>query len=160
MSRHPALLARTEGIIVESLDGELLVYDLERDKAHALNEVAAWVWERCDGQRTSVEIARQLPASFGGGEDPAEAEEIILHALRQLSAQHLLVGDPEIPEGVTRRHLMRKLAVAGAVGVALPVVRSIVAPTAAQAATCLAPNQPCLSSVQCCSGICNGGFCL
>ena len=154
-------LARSEGLVVEQLGGELLVYDLERDKAHALNEVAAWVWRRCVGDASVATIASELPARFcGGSSDDASAHDVVVHALGQLSRQHLLVGDPDFSEGVSRRNLLKKLAVAGAVGATIPVVRSIVAPTAAQAATCLAPNQLCLSSVQCCSGVCNGGYCL
>ena len=37
-------LARTDGLLTESLDGELLVYDLNGDIAVHLNRTAAIVW--------------------------------------------------------------------------------------------------------------------
>ena len=51
---------RKEGIIVKELPDEVLVYDLDRDKAHCLNHSAAAVWERCDGRTTVAEIARAV----------------------------------------------------------------------------------------------------
>jgi coenzyme PQQ synthesis protein D (PqqD) len=45
-----APLARSDGLIVQELDGELLVYDLERHRAHRLSETAAFVWRRCEGE--------------------------------------------------------------------------------------------------------------
>jgi hypothetical protein len=45
--------ARTEGLVVQTLADEVLVYDLERHKAHCLNHAAALIWKHCDG-RTSV----------------------------------------------------------------------------------------------------------
>jgi len=150
-------LARRDGLAVEELDGELLIYDLDTDKAHCLNGEAAEVWKLCDGSRSVGDISSAVDP-----EAPREfAEDVVLHALTELSKRKLLVG--ELPEGVTgvsRRDLFRKLAVVGAVGLAIPVVKSIVAPTAAQAATCLPPGAGCSASAQCCSGVCSGVFCL
>jgi len=36
---------------VKQADGEVLIYDLERNKAHCLNNTAARVWQYCDGER-------------------------------------------------------------------------------------------------------------
>jgi hypothetical protein len=58
---------------------------------------------------------------------------------------------------VTRRELIRRLGLAAAAS--LPLVTSIVAPTPAQAASCLPSGQPCTSSLQCCSAVCAGGAC-
>lgn len=149
--------ARTEGLIVEELDGELLVYDTERDKAHALNGVAALVWQQSDGHRT---IERLADAIVTDVEDPTTQRAVVMLALRQLWDRKLLVTAPPSEEGVTRREVMRKAAWAGAVGLSIPVVKSIIAPTAAQAATCKEPGEVCVSSAQCCSGVCSGGFCL
>ena len=44
--------ARTSGLIVKEVDGEILIYDRETNKAHCLNQTAAKVWEHCDGKTT------------------------------------------------------------------------------------------------------------
>ena len=51
---------RTEGLIVRELPDELLVYDLERHRAHCLNPTAALVFKHCNGRRSVAQIARIL----------------------------------------------------------------------------------------------------
>jgi len=136
--------AKTSGVVVEKLAEEVLVYDLERDRAHCLNEAAARVWEKCDGKHTVGEIAREV-----GNEEAAWM------AIEQLSRVGLLEEKIKRPAvGMGRREVIKRIAVAAAIGV--PVVTSIVAPKAMQAATCLPAGQPCTTAVQCCSGLCNG----
>jgi hypothetical protein len=53
-------LARREALITKEVDGELLVYDVARDKAHCLNETAAAVWQLSDGRTSVKEISEQL----------------------------------------------------------------------------------------------------
>ena len=43
--------ARSDGLIVERLPGELLVYDESRDEAHCLHAEAAVVFDLMDGSR-------------------------------------------------------------------------------------------------------------
>ncbi len=43
-------LARSAGLIVEELDGGLLIYDGTSNLAHALDAEAAAVWRACDGR--------------------------------------------------------------------------------------------------------------
>ena len=38
--------AREEGLIIQEMADEVLVYDRERYKAHCLNQTAALVWRR------------------------------------------------------------------------------------------------------------------
>ena len=52
--------ARKAGLIVNNLNDEVLVYDLERDKAHSLNSSAAFIWKKCNGRRTIAEVAQAL----------------------------------------------------------------------------------------------------
>ena len=52
-------LARREAIITKEVDGELLVYDVARDKAHCLNATAAAIWQLCDGRTSVSEISAQ-----------------------------------------------------------------------------------------------------
>src|SRR5688572_270515 len=52
-------LARKEGLLIERLPDEVLVYDLDRKKAHCLNGSAALIWNNCDG-KTSIEGIRRI----------------------------------------------------------------------------------------------------
>ncbi len=149
--------ARTDGLVVHELSDEVLVYDRDRDKAHCLNQTAALVWKYCDGKTTVAGIAQRLGRDLKAGQVD---EKVVWYALDQLGKDNLLdqVGTPPaILSGMSRREMVRVLGVAAVV--AVPLVTSIIAPTPAQAATCLNPGQPCTTSAQCCNGLCSGGTC-
>ena len=148
--------ARRVGLVVQELSGEVLVYDRERNKAHCLNSTAAWVWEYCDGKRSVEQIARAIEEEINAPVD----EDVIWLGVEQLSKTHLLRESAKLPEhksGLSRREVMKRIGLAAAV--ALPVVTSIIAPSAAQAANCLPSGSACTSSAQCCSGLCNVSTC-
>jgi hypothetical protein len=149
--------ARTEQLIVKEVDDEVLVYDLKTDQAHCLNKTAAIVWRNCDGASTVDNIA-----SSAGKEINADlGNDVICLALDQLEKFHLLENVPMRPTylaGMSRRALMRNLGVAA---VALPVILSIAAPTAVEAASCNTPTGrpggcPCTLNSQCASNNCLG----
>ena len=143
--------ARKNGLVVQELADEVLVYDLERHKAHCLNHTAAWVWKHCDGKATVADMARLLRAESNA----PVGEEVIWLALDQLGQKRLLrtrVGWPKEVAGLSRREVLRQLGLAAAI--ALPLVTSIVAPAASQAATCFPNGTACASNAQCCSGCC------
>jgi hypothetical protein len=150
--------ARKEGLVVQELSGEVLVYDRERNKAHCLNSTAALVWEYCDGKTSVAQIARAIEGEIKAPVD----EDVIWLGVEQLSKTHLLQEGAKLPEhksGLSRREVMKRIGLAAAV--ALPVVTSIVAPTAAQAATCIPLGQPCTTSAQCCApGLCSASICI
>lgn len=132
--------ARREGIITKEVDGELLIYDSARDKAHCLNTSAAAIWKLCDGCTSIPHIARSVSKSL---RVPVE-EIMVLLALRLLSANHLLAEGYEVsrlPMDSSRRALVRRLGVGMAL---LPLITSISAPTA-------------LAAVSCAAGPCSGG---
>lgn len=144
---------RAHALIIHDLPDEVLVYDLELDRAHCLNRTAALVWRACDGKLAPDEIAHKLTVEL----DTIISEELVLLALAQLDKVHLLEEyntlPPPYPE-VSRRHLVRTLGFSAVV--ALPLITSIVAPTPVQAATCIPPNAPCNPSLFCCSPLgCN-----
>lgn len=157
--------ARKDRIIVQDMTGELLIYDLDRHTAHCLNESAALIWKRCDGRTSIAELARALEQSNG----PA-SEEVICMAISNLRKRHLLADASDLPKRVSklsRREMIRRVGIAAAVG--LPLVTSIIAPSALQAAscscmppanTCCASGCPCTISTMCCTGLCNSGKCL
>jgi hypothetical protein len=149
---------RRDGLVVKELPEEVLVYDLERHRAHCLNPAAAAVFKSCDGERTVGEIARVLRRETG-----APADEAWVHlALDRLAKAHLLeeCGDLPRPErGVSRRDILKKAGVG--LAAAIPIVTSIVAPTPVEAAaTCTQccstkpDGTPCGNPIALCTGIC------
>jgi len=149
--------ARQRGLIIEDLPGEVLVFDSERDRAHCLNQTAALVWKYCDGKTTVSQMARNLELDLN---TPKVDERMVSYALEQLSRDHLLEESfvpAAILSGLTRRQMVRTLGIAAVI--AVPVVTSIVVPTARAATTCTSTGQPCTTSAQCCSGLCSGGTC-
>jgi hypothetical protein len=156
ISQDKQPLARKEGLVVKEVSGEVLVYDLDRDRAHCLNQTAALVWKYCDGHTSVARIAKSLEKDLHAPVD----QKVVWYALLQLEKDHLLeqrIVPPAIIAGMNRRDMIRVLGLAAVV--AVPVVTSIVAPTPAQAATCLSSGAGCATSAQCCSGLCSGGFC-
>jgi hypothetical protein len=152
--KSPNPRARKDGLIVQNLPDETLVYDLERDRAHCLNQTAAFVWQHCDGRSNAREIARALKDKT---KQPVD-EKLVWLAIEQLGRNHLLKETLALPPhvaGLNRREVMRALGLTAAV--AIPVVASIVAPLPAQAATgCASSGQSC-ASVGCCPGcVCSG----
>ena len=122
---------RRDGLVVQALPEETLVYDLERHKAHCLQAVAAAVWEACDGRRTVAQIAVRATRRLGR----PVPEEAAWLALRRLGRARLLeapVTGPIAGRFTSRRDWLKKAALFGGLS-----VLSITAPTAAAAATCI-----------------------
>ena len=159
-ARNAKPIARKAGLVIQELPDEVLVYDLDRDRAHCLNQTAAFVWQRCDGRNTVAQIARTLGQQF----DCSVDETIIWLALDQLERSHLLeqqLAPPPALAGMNRRAMVRALGLAAVV--AIPVVTSIVAPTPAQAGSpCSNQGGSCTTSADCCPGFgltCQIGVC-
>lgn len=146
--------ARTSDLVVKGVGEELLVYDLARHRAHSLNRVAAAVWRACDGTR-GVAALGLAAARESGQVVPVEA---VRYALQSLGRAQLMDGPVE-EGGLTRREVMARLGTAAAV--ALPLVTTIIAPTAAQAqSACHPENDFCTSVTQCCPNGCGGAPCI
>ena len=144
---------REHGLVIDDLPDEVLVYDLDRHEAHCLNRSAALVWRCCDGKSSPADVARRLTAEL----DAQFSEELVLLALNQLEKLHLLEQSAALSPQfavLSRRQMIRRLGFATAV--ALPLVTSIVAPTAVEAATCNPSGNPCSGTKLCCSPLgCN-----
>ncbi len=124
--------ARKEGLIVRVLGEETLVYDLERDRAHCLNRLAALTWQHCDGKTTAPELISLLEDEL----PKSGKKDLVLSALHQLSQAHLLQGKlkrPEETSRLSRREVIRRLGRAAAIS--LPLVMSITVPVRAQFGT-------------------------
>ena len=111
---QPLPKARQSQLITKELAGEMLVYDLNTNKAHCLNPAAARVWAHCDGITTVAEMARRLAREM---RTPV-ADEVVWLALEQLRKSNLLeesyVRPPQIGR-LSRRALVKRLGVAAAV---------------------------------------------
>lgn len=141
--------ARKSGLVVKEVDNEVLIYDLETNKAHCLNQTAAKVWNYCDGKSTVVSACHALSLELGTRVD----EKLVAYAVDQFAADNLLEAEAGMPAfmmpGLNRRQMVRTLGLAAAV--AVPLVSSIIAPTPAQAATCGPAGTPCTADAQCCN---------
>lgn len=149
---------RRSGLIVQEVDGEVLVYDQKRDKAHCLNNTAAKVWKYCDGRTTVAEACNLLSQDFASPVD----EKVVWYAIDQFSKDHLLEEKTELPAafiaaGMNRRQMVRTLGLAAMI--AVPLVTTILAPTPAQAATCFPSGAACTAGAECCSTVCTANLC-
>jgi hypothetical protein len=124
--RDRVIPAARVDLLVQELQDETLVYDRVQHRAHCLNRTAALVWRFCDGRRTVTELMRCMESELGAPVD----DQLVWHALDQLAEVGLLAG-PLMPAmtHMSRRELIRKSGIAAAV--ALPLITSITAPTAA-----------------------------
>ena len=146
--------ARTENLIIKELSDEVLVYDLDHNKAHCLNRTAALVWKVCDGKTSIEEINDRLADQTGVAVD----ERIIWLALKELETIDLLsqsTSKPAFIASLSRRQLIRNIGVAAVV---LPAIISLATPTAQAQASCV-PAGPvqggCNPATNCCSGVGN-----
>ena len=156
--------ARSEHLVVKLIADETLVYDLERHRAYCLNAAAGIIWSQCDGQTDADQMATALQRELGLPPD----EDVVRLGLAGLDRAHLLVErlePPVLSAHYTRRRFLRQAVIASAAAVLLPTVISIVAPTAAQAATCVTdcvglpegtPCAPTACQKICCLEICQG----
>jgi hypothetical protein len=117
-------LARSEDLVVEDLDDEVLVYDRRNARAHCLTGTAAQVWRACDGEADVAEISVRLDLDT----------DTVNLALAELESNALLDG-PAMSNGSTRRQFSITAVKAGAAIGAAPMIYSIVAPTPAAAIT-------------------------
>jgi hypothetical protein len=151
MSGQPVPQARRDGLVVQELAEEVLVYDTKRHKAHCLNPMAAAVWRHCDGQTTVADMVPRLQRDLSTPVDRA----VVLSALAQLGKARLLTGEVRRSRdeaGLSRRELMRLL---GAAAASVPLVMTITAPAAAQAVSCLPAFAICVPATEppCCPGL-------
>jgi hypothetical protein len=150
---NPAALARNDELVVQDLPDEVLIYDLKSHKAHCLNTTAAFVWKHCDGQTTADEIARMMQQEW----QVPVTEDTVWFALNKLSKAELLqqrIVLPEAKAGMSRRSAMRRL---GLGALLIPVVMTIVSPTAMAGSSIPAVCQSCIKKI---SGTADCGICL
>lgn len=146
--------SRKENLVIQELEGEVLIYDLEKNKAFCLNETSALVWQSCNGSRTIADISSMVGKQLNSQVN----EDIVWLALDQLSKENLVEKQTPLENkfnGLSRREVIKKAAL-GTV-IALPIVTSLVAPLAVHA------NSACTGGVCNCDvtmGTANGEICV
>lgn len=117
-------IARKDGMVIQEMPEEVLVYDLDTNKAHCLNQTAAFVWKSCDGNNSISDIADLFENESGNKIN----EDLIWLAIDQLSDKDLLEGEFTTKfKGQNRREIIKKIGLVTVV--ALPLVASLTAPT-------------------------------
>ena len=148
-------VARKTGLVIQEVPDEVLVYDMETNKAHCLNRTAAMVWRSCDGTRSVSDIAAHLGSISG----ESVTDDLVWLAIDQLNSNDLLEKKIHADlNGLSRREVIKRIGLTSMV--ALPVIASLVAPPTALASASCVCNQDsdCLLPVNqgCPSTTCNG----
>lgn len=148
-------VSRKAQIVVQELEDEVLIYDLNSNKALHLNQTSAMVWQLCNGKNTAARISHLISVKL----KTLISEDTVWLAINDLKRNNLLENGAELNDhfaGMTRREAVKKVGLASMV--MLPVVSSIVVPSAAMAqSTLLGFNMACTSSAQCASMNCTTG---
>jgi hypothetical protein len=148
---------RMNDLVVQEHAAEVLVYDLNLNKAYCLNETSAMIWQLCDGTKTVAEIGQSLSSKLNG----SITEDLVWLALDQFKRDNLLENNDRFEinfNGLSRRQVIKKIGFASMI--MLPIVSSVVAPRAAEAASGLFANcVPCSSPAQCASNNCSTNRC-
>nr|MDQ3374378.1 PqqD family protein [Acidobacteriota bacterium] len=148
MSQNP--IARKAGLVLQEMPDELLVYDLDTNKAHCLNQTSAFVWKACNGKNTVGDISRL----FGTDAGNSVPEDLVWLAIDQLSQNNLLENkiSPKL-NGQTRREVIKKIGLASVI--ALPLVASLAAPSSVLAVVSC-PTVVCQTNADCGPCVCTG----
>lgn len=131
-------IARTNDLVVQNSNDEILIYDLIEHRAICMNRTLVAVWGACDGTRSPEEIAAYL----SDNEQGTINTDVVHLALMQLSENSLLAENDSfslLSSNMSRRKLIRNAAIAATI--ALPVISNLVAPAAASArSACVNPG--------------------
>ncbi|MBX3289767.1 MAG: PqqD family protein [Acidobacteria bacterium] len=116
-------VARSTNLVVQEVPNEVLIFDIDTNKAHCLNKTAALVWKSCDGKRSVSEIAE-----FVGSETGEQvSDDLVWLAIDQLNETNLLEDQVTVDfKGQSRRDALKKIGLASVI--ALPIVASLAAP--------------------------------
>ena len=79
-------IARRNDLVVKRDTGELFIEDILNQHHIRLNPTSAYVWERCDGNRDTTEIAAEMGQELG----VSVSENVILMAINRLRGERLL----------------------------------------------------------------------
>ncbi len=144
--------ARQDGLLVDTIGEELLLYDQDSHTAHCLSPIAACVWQHCDGERDVTELAELAGVS----------EDLIADALHELREKDLLAAEPALTQstvpGVSRREAIGRVARYGAAATAGSMIVSATAATPAMASSVELAGCVVEQETTCCE--CKNGTCV
>jgi len=135
-------LSRNTNIVVQDLESEVLIYDLNINQAFCLNATAGLVYQLCDGKKTVAEIRYEMSERLR----TLVSEDLVWLALEKLKKDNLLENADELTDhfsGMSRREVIKRVGLTSMA--ALPLISSVVAPTALAAQsgstdTCVLPK--------------------
>jgi|SRR5829696_1747380 len=145
--RDRAPRAREDGLLVEAVGDETVVYDSKTKEAHCLSPLAAVVFANSNG-RTTIEQLASLAAERLG--EPVE-EEQVLDALAQLEEREFMAVPASGQGGISRRGMLRRSAGVAGGAVAASLVSTVVVPNAVAASSATCANLECCPCCSCCS---------
>lgn len=116
---------RNTDILVQPTSQEVLIYDLETNKAYCLNETSVNIFNACSEQRSFSYLRDKYNYS----------DDLIFLALDELKKYNLIEENYQSKfNTIDRRNAIKKIGLSTMV--AIPIITSIVAPQAIQAASC------------------------
>ncbi|MFM9904565.1 MAG: PqqD family protein [Pyrinomonadaceae bacterium] len=145
-------LARSKDLVVQEIPDELLIYDLNTDKAFCLNQTAALVWKNCDGQRNVAEIAVLLRDQTNS----PVPDDLVSLAIDELRGNKLIDGAAPVAllptKRMARRDAVRRIGLA--TGVILPLIATLSIQSRSPAVSCSGActtlgQSPCNGSPSC-----------
>ncbi len=151
--------ARSEGLLIEPVGDETVIYDTRSKEAHCLKPLAAIVFDCSDGRTTAGEIARTAEQHLGNGVSEADVADAVSQLERlglMLTPLVVLPGAEGNGNGLSRRDMIRRVGFAGAAAAAGTSLITSIVPSAALAASGLPSgctgcgrNKDCVSN-HCC----------
>jgi hypothetical protein len=79
---------RRPGVRARAVDGEMLLLNRQRQLVHQLNPTARYIWERCDGRHTVMNIVDELGQAFDIDAETVTSD--VAAAVRQLETAGLV----------------------------------------------------------------------
>ena len=121
-----AAVQRTDGLVVRVQGDETLVLDTVSGTAHCLPAEVARVWQACAAGRSVADVAVLAGVT----------EDVAATSIAELLEAELV----EVPAGLDRRRFLRRSALVGGAGLAIPAIQSVIGPIASAAASPLPPT--------------------
>jgi len=116
--------------VIQELPDELLLYNLDTNRAFALNHTSGFVWQNCTGEKSVREIAQDLENQLHKN----VPEDLIWLTLERLQSENLIeIEDQSLIRElkVNRRKMLKSAGLATLV--ALPLISSMIAPQSVNA---------------------------
>lgn len=152
MTNYPN--SRKANIVVQEFENEVLIYDLNINKALCLNQTSALVYQLSDGTRTVSEISELMSKKL----KTLVSEDLVWLSIDGLKKDNLLENADEVPlhfAGLSRREVIKKIGLGSII--ALPVIASVIAPSSVLAQSCILAGNPAPGTLLSCRSAFPGG---